>query len=165
MSNITVLSTTLAVVLTALGTADAASAQKVAEAQQQTIWRAGAQPSTQGPEQYFSSKVRVDPLFPANETAQYMGGSVTFEPGARSAWHVHPAGQHLIVTAGVGRTGVWGGPVVEIKAGDVLWCPPGVKHWHGAASNASMTHIALTGVKDGKNVDWLEKVSDEQYAR
>lgn len=100
-----------------------------------------------------------------HRTAHYSGGLVTFEPGARSAWHVHPAGQHLIVTEGVGRTGVWDGPVVEIKAGDALWCPPGVKHWHGATPGSSMAHIALTGVKDGKNVEWMEKVSDEQYGR
>jgi quercetin dioxygenase-like cupin family protein len=115
--------------------------------------RAGAQPSTQGPEQYFTGKVRVDPVSgPALMclTAAY----VTFESGARSAWHTHPAGQRLIVTAGVGRTSVWGGPVVEIKAGDAVWCPPGVKHWHGAAPGSAMTHLALTGQKDGKNVRW-----------
>lgn len=89
----------------------------------------------------------------------------TFEPGARSAWHTHPAGQRLVVTAGVGRTGVWGGPVVEIKAGDAVWCPPGVKHWHGAAPGTAMTHIALTGLTDGQNVVWMEKVSDAQYGQ
>jgi 4-carboxymuconolactone decarboxylase len=140
-----------------------ASAQ--APPQEQTIVRAGAQPSTQGPEQYFTGKVRVAPVFTASADVPYSAAYVTFEPGARSAWHTHPAGQRLIVTAGVGLTGVWGGPVVEIKAGDAVWCPPGVKHWHGAAPGSAMTHLALTGDKDGKNVQWLEKVSDAQYGR
>jgi quercetin dioxygenase-like cupin family protein len=90
---------------------------------------------------------------------------VTFEPGARSAWHTHPTGQHLIVTSGVGWTQEWSGPVVEIRAGDVVWCPPAVKHWHGATPTTAMTHIALTGTAGGKNADWLEKVSDEQYRK
>ena len=127
--------------------------------------RAGSQPPLQGPEQNFTGKVRVDPVFALNEHAPYGIAYVTFEPGARSAWHVHPAGQRLVVTAGVGRTGTWGGPVVEIRAGDAVWCPPGVKHWHGAAPGSAMTHLALTGQKDGKNVVWMEKVSDEEYAR
>jgi quercetin dioxygenase-like cupin family protein len=134
-------------------------------APEQTIVRAGSQPSTHGPEQYFTGKVRVDPVFAASADVPYSAAYVTFEPGARSAWHTHPAGQRLIVTAGVGRTSVWGGPVVEIKVGDAVWCPPGVKHWHGAAPGSPMTHLALTGQKDGKNVEWLEKVSDEQYGR
>ena len=134
-------------------------------AQEQAIVRAGSQPSTEGSAQYFTGKVRVDPVFAATADVPYGAAYVTFEPGARSAWHTHPAGQRLIVTTGVGRTGVWGGPVVEIKAGDALWCPSGVKHWHGAAPGSSMTHLALTGVKDGKNVEWLEKVSDDQYGR
>jgi quercetin dioxygenase-like cupin family protein len=107
--------------------------------------------------------VRVDPLFPANDSAPFSGAYVTFEPGARSAWHIHPAGQHLLVTAGVGRTGEWEGRVDEIKAGDVIWCPPGIKHWHGAAPTTAMTHIAITGRLDGKSVEWMEKVTDEQY--
>lgn len=131
----------------------------------QVIVRAGSLPSTPGPEQFFTGKVRVDPVFEPNEHAPYGLAFVTFEPGARSAWHEHPAGQRLVVTAGVGRTGTWGGPVVEIRAGDAVWCPPGVKHWHGAAPGSSMTHLALSGVKDGKNVVWMEKVSDEQYGR
>jgi 4-carboxymuconolactone decarboxylase len=98
----------------------------------QMISRAGSQASIKGPTDFFTGDARIDPLFPSNDTAQYSGAYVTFEPGARSAWHLHPAGQHIIVTSGVGRTGVWGGPVEEIKAGDVIWCPPGVKHWHGA---------------------------------
>ena len=99
----------------------------------QTVTRAGSQPSTKGPAEYFTGNVRVDPLFAANESAPYSGGYVTFEPGARSNWHTHPAGQRLIVTHGVGRTQEWGGPIVEVRAGDHVWCPPGVKHWHGAS--------------------------------
>lgn len=133
--------------------------------QQQSIVHAGSQPSAQGPEQNFTGKVRVDPVFPATADMNYSASYVTFEPGARSAWHTHPAGQRLIVTSGVGRTGVWGGAVVEIKAGDAVWCPPGVKHWHGAAPGSAMTHLALTGNKDGKSVEWMEKVSDAQYGQ
>jgi quercetin dioxygenase-like cupin family protein len=133
--------------------------------QSQTITRAGSQPSTKGPAEYFIGNVRVDPLFPAKESAPYSGGMVTFEPGARSAWHTHPTGQHLIVTSGVGWTQEWGGPVVEIRAGDVVWCPPGVKHWHGATPTTAMTHLALTGAVNGKNVEWMEKVSDSQYRK
>jgi quercetin dioxygenase-like cupin family protein len=129
----------------------------------QTIARAGSQASVKGPAEDFTGNVRVDPLFPANETASFSGAYVTFEPGARSAWHIHPKGQHLIVTAGVGRTGEWEGKVDEIKAGDVIWCPPGVKHWHGASPTTAMTHIAITGRLDGKSVEWMEKVTDDQY--
>jgi quercetin dioxygenase-like cupin family protein len=131
----------------------------------QTITRAGSQPSTKGPTEYFAGSVRIDPLFPANDSAHFSGGQVTFEPSARSAWHTHPIGQHLIVTSGLGWTQEWGGPVVEIRAGDVVWCPPGVKHWHGASPTTAMTHIALTGTIDGKNVEWMEKVTDEQYRK
>jgi 4-carboxymuconolactone decarboxylase len=127
------------------------------------ITRSGSHAPSKGPAEYFTGDVRVQPLFAEEEAAAYGGGSVTFQPGARSAWHTHPAGQRLIVTEGVGRTQQWGGPVEEIRAGDVLWCPPGVKHWHGASPTTAMTHIALTGVRDGQNVEWLEKVSDEQY--
>ena len=129
----------------------------------QTISRAGSQPSVKGSADYFTGNVRVDPLFPANESMPFSAGSVTFEPGARSAWHTHPAGQRLIVTAGVGLTQEWGGPIVEIRAGDVVLCPPGVKHWHGASPTSAMTHIAVTGAVNGKNVEWMEKVTDEQY--
>jgi quercetin dioxygenase-like cupin family protein len=129
----------------------------------QTISRAGSQSSLKGPAEYFTGNVRIDPLFPANDSAPFTGAYVTFEPGARSAWHIHPTGQHLIVTAGVGRTQEWGGPIEEIKPGDVIWCPPGVKHWHGASPTAAMTHIAITGTINGKNVEWMEKVTDEQY--
>jgi len=129
----------------------------------QTISRAGSQPSIKGPAEYFTGNVLIDPLFLADDSSPFSGAYVTFEPGARSAWHTHPAGQHLIVTAGVGRTQEWGGPVQEIKAGDVIWCPPGVKHWHGASPTTAMTHLAITGTINGKNVEWMEKVTDEQY--
>src|SRR4051794_20973925 len=127
------------------------------------ITRGGSQASSKGPAEYFTGDVRVQPLFADQDTAAYRGAYVTFQPGARSAWHTHPAGQRLIVTDGAGRTQQWGGPVEEIRAGDVVWCPPGVKHWHGACPTSGMTHLALTGVRDGRNVEWLEKVSDEQY--
>jgi len=127
------------------------------------IKRSGSQPSIKGPVDWFTGNVRIDPLFPANESAHFSGAYVTFEPGARSAWHTHPTGQHLIVTAGVGRTQEWGGPREEIKAGDVIWCSPTVKHWHGAAPTVAMTHIAITGTLNGKSVEWMEKVTDEQY--
>ncbi len=141
---------------------DQASATEVGK-QSQAITRAGSQASIKGPEAYFTGNVRVDPLFAAKDAAQFSGAYVTFEPGARSAWHIHPTGQHLLVVAGVGRTGEWRGRVEEIKAGDVIWCPPRIKHWHGAAPTTAMTHIAITGTLNGKNVEWLEKVSDEQY--
>ena len=141
------------------GRALAAAAHKTS----QTISRAGSQASTTGPAEFFTGHVRIDPLFPANDAAPVSGAYVTFEPGARSAWHMHPTGQHLIVTAGVGRTQAWGGPIEEIKAGDVIWCPPQVKHWHGASPTTAMTHIAITGTINGKNVAWMEKVTDEQY--
>jgi len=140
---------------------DAAAQDKKSQA----VTRAGALPSTKGPAEYFTGSVRVDPLFAANETAPYSGGYVTFEPGARSNWHTHPAGQRFIVTHGVGRTQEWGGPIVEVRAGDHVWCPPGVKHWHGASPTTGMTHLALSGTRDGKNVEWLEKVTDEQYGK
>ncbi len=129
----------------------------------QTITRAGSQPSVKGSSVYFTGNVRVDPLFPAKDAAPFSGAYVTFEPGSRSFWHIHPTGQHLLVTAGVGRTGEWEGKVEEIRAGDVIWCPPKVKHWHGASPTTAMTHIAITGTLDGKNVVWMEKVTDEQY--
>ena len=141
------------------GRALAAAANKTA----QTISRAGSLASIKGPAEFFTGNVRVDRLFPVNDTTHLSGAYVTFEPGARSAWHTHPTGQYLIVTAGVGRTQAWGGPIEEIKAGDVIWCPPQVKHWHGASPPTAMTHIALTGTINGKNVEWMEKVTDEQY--
>ena len=140
----------------------ALAAEEIKESQ--TIYRAGSQSSVKGPAEYFTGNVRIDPLFPATDSAHFSGAYVTFEPGARSYWHIHPTGQHLLVTAGVGRTQEWGGPIEEIKAGDVIWCPPTpeVKHWHGASPTTAMTHIALTGAINGKNVEWMEKVSDEQ---
>ncbi|EPR27891.1 MULTISPECIES: (R)-mandelonitrile lyase [Geobacillus] len=129
------------------------------------IVRNGAQPSAKGQEAYFTGSVRVDSLFQENEFAPYSAAYVTFEPGARTAWHTHPVGQRLIVTYGVGWVQEWGGPIREIRTGDVVWFPPGVKHWHGATPTTAMTHIALTGVANGKAVEWLEKVSDEQYRR
>ena len=135
-----------------------------ADAGSQMISRAGAQASIKGPDDWFTGAARIDPLFPSNDTAHYSGAYVTFEPGARSAWHTHPAGQHIIVTSGVGRTAVWDGPVEEIKPGDVIWCPPGVKHWHGASPTVAMTHIVITGSLDGKSVEWNERVTDAQYS-
>ena len=129
----------------------------------QQIVRAGAQASVAGPTDYFTGRVRVDPLSQANVDINASTAYVTFEPGARSAWHTHPKGQYLVVTAGVGLTQEWGKPVQEIRPGDVVWCPPSVKHWHGAAPATAMTHIAVTATADGKNVDWMEKVSDAQY--
>ncbi|MBK4738523.1 cupin domain-containing protein [Noviherbaspirillum sp. DKR-6] len=129
------------------------------------IARAGSQAPYKGPAQYFTGSVRVNPLFGAHTPSATSGGAVTFEPGARSAWHTHPMGQVLIVTAGVGYVQQWGGPVQEIHPGDVIWTPPGVKHWHGAAPTTSVTHIAIQDAVNGKNVEWLEKVSDEQYGK
>jgi quercetin dioxygenase-like cupin family protein len=123
----------------------------------------GAQPTARGATQNFSGSVVVDPLFGATEHSRTSGGHVTFEPGARSAWHTHPAGQTLIVTSGTGWIQEWGGEKREIKPGDVVWIPPGVKHWHGATATNAMRHIAIQDFVDGKNVDWLEKVTDEQY--
>jgi quercetin dioxygenase-like cupin family protein len=127
------------------------------------ITRSGSLAASAGPAENFIGDVRVQPLFAEEDTARYSGAYGTFRPEARSAWHTHPAGQRLIVTDGVGRTQRWGGPVEEIRAGDVVWCPPGVKHWHGASPTSAMTHIALTGIRDGQGVDWLEKVTEEQY--
>ena len=127
------------------------------------IKRSGSQPSGNGPADWFTGVVRIDPLFKAEAPARVTGASVTFEPGARTAWHTHPLGQTLIVTAGCGRAQRWAGPVEEIRPGDVVWFPPGEKHWHGAAPTTAMTHIAIAEQLDGKVVDWLEKVSDNQY--
>ena len=127
------------------------------------IKRVGTQPSSKGPADWFTGTVRIDPLFQAHAPARAGGASVTFEPGARTAWHTHPLGQTLIVTAGCGLAQRWGGPIEEIRPGDVVWFPPGEKHWHGAAPTTAMTHIAIQEELDGKAVDWLEKVSDEQY--
>jgi 4-carboxymuconolactone decarboxylase len=128
-----------------------------------TITRSGSQPSRQAPAQYFTGSVLIDPLFPASPPSRTSGGSVTFEPSARSAWHTHPLGQILIVTTGIGWVQQEGGKRQEIKPGDVIWTPPGVKHWHGATATSAMTHIAIQEEVGGKNVDWMEKVSEEEY--
>lgn len=127
------------------------------------IRRVGSQPSSNGSKQYFTGTVRVDPLFDREDPARVTGACVTFEPCARTAWHTHPLGQTLIVTSGRGRVQRWGGPTEEIRPGDVVLIAPGEKHWHGAAATTAMTHIAIQEKFDGKNVTWLEKVSDEQY--
>ncbi len=127
------------------------------------IKRNGTQPSSQGPEDWFTGTVRVDPLFQAPDPARASGASVTFEPGARTAWHSHPLGQTLIVTSGCGRVQRWGGPVEEIRPGDVIQFAPDEKHWHGAAPTTAVTHIAIQEYLDGKAANWMEHVSDEQY--
>ncbi len=127
------------------------------------IKRIGSQPSSKAPADWFTGTVRMDPLFQPKEPARAAGLSVTFEPGARTAWHTHPLGQTLVVIAGCGRAQRWGGPVEEIRPGDVIRFDPGEKHWHGAAPDTAMTHIAIQEYLDGNVVEWMEKVSDEQY--
>ena len=127
------------------------------------IKRNGAQPSGKGPAERFTGTVRIDPLFQAHDPARTSGAYVTLEPGARSAWHTHPLGQTLIVTSGLGWVQRWEGPVEEIRPGDVVWFEPGEKHWHGATRTTAMTHIAIQEALNGSPVDWMEKVSDEQY--
>jgi quercetin dioxygenase-like cupin family protein len=127
------------------------------------IKRSGSQPSGKGPAAYFTGSVRIDPLFQAPEPARVVGTSVTFEPGARTAWHTHPLGQTLIVTSGPGWAQRWGGRIEEILPGDVIWFPPGEKHWHGATPTTAMTHIAIQEALDGKTAEWMEEVSDAQY--
>jgi quercetin dioxygenase-like cupin family protein len=129
------------------------------------IKRSGSQPSGKGSADYFTGAVRIDPLFQAPHPARVVGASVTFEPGARTAWHTHPLGQTLIVTAGSGWAQRDGGPVEEIRPGDVIWFSPGEKHWHGASATTGMTHVAIQEALDGKTVDWMEQVSDEDYRR
>jgi quercetin dioxygenase-like cupin family protein len=127
------------------------------------ITRAGSKPSGKGPGDWFTGAVRIDPLFNPHDAERVQGAAVTFELGARTAWHTHPLGQTLVVTSGVGRVQRWGGPIEEIRPGDVVWFPAGEKHWHGAAPTTAMTHIAIQEVFDGKVVDWMEHVTDEQY--
>ena len=127
------------------------------------IKRIGSQPSGKGPGDWFTGAVRIDPLFQRNTPARVVGANVTFEPGARTAWHTHPLGQTLIVTAGCGWAQHEGGTIEEIRPGDVIWFAPGEKHWHGAAATTAMTHIAIQEQLDGKAVDWMEKVTDEEY--
>ena len=128
------------------------------------IQRAGTKPSGKGPAEWFTGTVRIDPLFSAPAPARVAGAAVTFEPGARTAWHTHPLGQTLIVVSGLGRVQREGGPVEEIRPGDVVWFAPGEKHWHGASPATAMTHLAIHEALDGKAVDWLEHVTDAQYA-
>jgi quercetin dioxygenase-like cupin family protein len=129
------------------------------------IKRSGSEKSTRGSADWFTGTVRIDPLFRAPDPARVAGASVTFEPGARTHWHEHPLGQTLIVTAGCGWAQRWGGPVEELHPGDVIWIPPGEKHWHGATATTAMTHIAVQERLDGEPVKWLEPVSDEQYTQ
>jgi len=127
------------------------------------IKRIGSEPSVKGPAEYFTGTVRIDPLFESPDPARTFGASVTFEPGARTAWHTHPLGQILVVTGGCGLAQRWGGPIEGIRPGDVVWFQPGEKHWHGATPSTAMTHIAIVEKLNGKSADWMEKVSDEQY--
>ncbi|CAH0342226.1 cupin domain-containing protein [Rhizobium sp. CECT 9324] len=127
------------------------------------ITKAGAIASTKGPAEYFTGTVRIDARFQADEPAKIGGATVTFEPGARTAWHTHPLGQTLFVTAGFGLAQQEGGPIEEIRPGDIVWFPPGVRHWHGASPTTAMTHLAIAEAVDGKSVDWLEQVTDAQY--
>ena len=127
------------------------------------IKRNGSQASYKGPAEYFSGTVRVDPLFDSPDPARVVGASVNFEPGVRTAWHRHPLGHTLVITCGCGRAQRWGGPIEEIRPGDVIWFAPGEKHWHGAAPATAMTHLAIQEKLDGKTVDWMEQVTDAQY--
>jgi quercetin dioxygenase-like cupin family protein len=129
------------------------------------ITRAGSQPSTKGPDDWFTGMVRIDPLFQPKDPARAAAAIVTFEPGARTAWHTHPLGQTLIITSGVGFVQREGGVIEEVRPGDVIWFPPGLKHWHGAPPTTAMTHIAIQEVLNGKMVEWMEKVTDDQYRR
>jgi quercetin dioxygenase-like cupin family protein len=129
------------------------------------IKRSGSRPTNEGPADWFTGAVRIDPLFQSPAPARAVGASVTFEPGARTAWHTHPLGQTLIITAGRGLVQRWGGPIEEVGPGDVVWFPPGEKHWHGATATTGMTHIAIQEALDGQVVEWLEHVSDEQYGK
>jgi quercetin dioxygenase-like cupin family protein len=129
------------------------------------ITRSGSRQSSQASTQHFTGSVRIEPLFDAHDPSRATGGRVTFEPGARTAWHTHPLGQTLIVTAGTGWIQQWGGPIEEIREGDVVWIPPAMKHWHGATPTTAMTHMAIQEQLNGKNVEWMEQVSDEQYRK
>jgi quercetin dioxygenase-like cupin family protein len=127
------------------------------------IKRSGWQPSRPGPEDWFTGRVRIDPLFQAPGPARAAGAQVTSEPGARTAWHTHPLGQTLVIVSGLGRVQREGGPIEEVRPGDVVWFPPGLKHWHGASPATAMSHLATKEALDGKSADWMEKVTDEQY--
>lgn len=139
-------------------------AAEASEPSEIRIARAGEQPSVQVPAEYFTGKVRLDAQFKGSDPARVSGGTVTFEPGARTVWHSHPLGQTLIVVSGVGYVQNWNGPLRQIRPGDTVWIPPGVKHWHGATATTGMSHIAIAEQLEGKVVDWMERVSDEQYA-
>ncbi len=154
-------SSAMAIVIASLLTLPSLSQENTTMSQE--IIKNGTQASIKGSDDIFTGDVRIDPLFTTDTPSKASGAYVTFEPGARSAWHTHPLGQTLVVTSGVGYTQEWGGPIVEIHPGDVVNCPPGVKHWHGASKNNAMTHLSFVEELDGKNVDWMEKVSDEQY--
>jgi quercetin dioxygenase-like cupin family protein len=155
----------VALMLAALLFSAAGASISTAPQQEQamTIQRSGSQPSQKGPADWFTGTVRIDPHHTAPSPARHAAASVTFEPGARTAWHTHPLGQTLIVTAGMGWIQREGEDVVEIRAGDVIWFPPGQRHWHGASPTTAMTHIAIQEARDGKMVDWLEHVTDDQY--
>jgi quercetin dioxygenase-like cupin family protein len=158
--------TTIFVLMILLCLANAQTDQRGGkQVQSITIARSGSQPSTPGQAEYFTGSVRIDPLFPVTEPARAAAARVTFEPGARTAWHTHPLGQKLIVTAGAGWVQQQNGPVEEIREGDVVLIPPGAKHWHGATATTRMTHIAIQEQLDGKVVEWMDKVSDGQYRR
>ncbi|QSX32356.1 cupin domain-containing protein [Shewanella avicenniae] len=129
----------------------------------QMLYKSGTQGQFKGPEKLFTGDVSVEMLFPANDTTAYSGAYVTFQPGARTAWHLHPAGQHMVITSGVALTGTRDGKIITAKAGDSVWCPPNLEHWHGATPDAPMTHLVITNSIDGKNVIWGDKVTDEQY--
>jgi quercetin dioxygenase-like cupin family protein len=129
------------------------------------IKRSGEQASQKGPEAWFTGQVRIDPMQAAPAPVRVSAGTVTFEPGARTAWHTHPLGQTLIIVSGLGWVQSEGGAIEEVRPGDVVWFPPGLKHWHGASPSNAMAHIAITEALDGKAVDWLEKVTDQQYAK
>ena len=145
-----------------------ADASKTASAQDShsiEIARSGSQQPSKAPAEHFTGSVQIEPLFPARDSSRGSAGKVTFEPGARSAWHTHPLGQTLIITEGMGWIQQWGGPIQEIRKGDVVWIPAAVKHWHGATPNSAMTHIAIQEQLNGKVVEWLEKVTDDQYRK
>ena len=145
--------------------ADASSSASAQESHSINITRSGSQQAIRGPAEHFTGSVQVEPLFPAHDPSRASSGKVVFAPGARSAWHTHPLGQTLIVTDGTGWIQQWGDPIEEIRKGDVIWIPAGVKHWHGAAPNTAMAHIAIQEQLNGKVVEWMEKVTDEQYRK
>ena len=155
--------TAIGLMIAALLLPAASATAQTTEEESMKLYRNGTRPSQQGPADWFTGSVRIDPLNTAPEPARHGAASVTFEPGARTAWHTHPLGQTLVVTSGTGWAQCEGEPIVEIRAGDVIWCPPGHPHWHGATLTTAMTHIAIQESRDGKMVEWMEHVPDEQY--